>query len=58
MKNGIYYDFRDVMEILEYGKGKAYSVIKELNTELQSKGYMIRPGLISKSYFDKRFKLN
>ena len=58
MKNGVYYDVRDVMEILEYGKGKAYSVIKELNTELQSKGYMIRPGLIAKSYFDKRFKLN
>lgn len=58
MKNGVYYDVKDVMEILAYGKTKAYAVIKKLNNELESKGYMIRPGLITKSYFDKRFKLS
>lgn len=58
MRNGVYYDVTDVMEILAYGKSKAYEVIRDLNAELQSKGYMVRPGFVVKSYFDKRFKLN
>ncbi len=55
MKNGIYYDVFDVMGILAYKKSKAYSVINDLNQELKNKGRMVRPGLIPKNYFDKRF---
>ena len=55
MKDSIFYGRDEVAEILGYKSGKAYKIIRELNAELEAKGYLIRPGKISKKYFDERF---
>lgn len=44
----------DVMKILQVGKTKAYEVIKQLNDELEAKGYLVISGKISRKYFEKR----
>ena len=55
MKDSIFYGRDEVAEILGYKIGKAYKVIRELNAELEAQGYLIRPGKISRKYFDERF---
>lgn len=57
MKHGIFYGVADVMEILDYKRIKAYGVIKELNKELEDRGFKTRPGLIPKKYFNERYGL-
>ena len=53
--DSIFYGRDEVAEILGYKSGKAYKIIRELNAELEAQGYLIRPGKISKKYFDERF---
>lgn len=53
--DAIFYNRDDIADILGYGRAKAYRVIRELNAELEAKGYLIRPGKISKKYFNERF---
>ena len=53
--DSIFYGRDEVAEILGYKGAKAYKVIRELNAELEAKGYLIRPGKISKKYFNERF---
>lgn len=53
--DAIFYNRDDIADILGYGRAKAYKVIRELNAELEAQGYLIRPGKISRKYFDERF---
>lgn len=53
--DAIFYNRDDIADILGYGCSKAYKVIRELNAELEAKDYLIRPGKISKKYFNERF---
>lgn len=53
--DAIFYNRDDIADILGYGRAKAYKIIRELNAELEAKGYLIRPGKISRKYFDERF---
>ena len=55
MKDSVFYGRDEVAEILGYKSGKAYKIIRELNAELEAQGYLIRPGKISKKYFNERF---
>lgn len=51
-----YYGVEDVMHILGCGRTKAQDVIRELNDELEEKGYRRWPkGKISKKYFNERY---
>lgn len=51
-----YYGVEDVMSILGCGRTKAQDVIRELNNELEEKGYRRWPrGKISKRYFNERY---
>lgn len=51
-----YYTVQDVMTILGVQRTKAQDVIRELNDELESKGYRRWPkGKISKKYFEERY---
>lgn len=51
----MYYSVENIMEIMQYSKSKAYKVIKGLNDELEEQGYLTRPGLIPKRYFNSRY---
>lgn len=52
-----YLAVEDVMELLAIRKSKAYSIIKDLNVELETKGFMTIPGRVPKKYLLERFKL-
>ena len=45
---------KEVQEILGVGETKAYSIIKQLNTELDKKGYITIRGKIPKEYLLER----
>ena len=53
--NSTFYSAKDIMDILQVGKSKAYKVIAELNAVLKEKGYIVVAGKVSKYYFKKRF---
>lgn len=50
-----FYSAKEVATILGISSSTAYRIIKTLNQELQSKGYIIIRGKISKKYFDEKF---
>ena len=45
---------RDVMAALEVSESKAYGIIKQLNSELSAKGYIVSPGKVSRAYFEEK----
>lgn len=44
----------DVMKITGFKETKCRNIIKELNSELKKKGYMIFRGRVSEKYFHER----
>lgn len=50
----MFYTAEDVMKILGIGRSKAYAIIRQLNEELESRGYIIVKGKVSKRYFDEK----
>ena len=53
-------DVMDVMDVMGVGESKAYKIIKCLNQELNSKGYITVSGKVSSKYFGpmSRFSTN
>ncbi|MBR6608797.1 MAG: transcriptional regulator [Oscillospiraceae bacterium] len=49
-----YYTCQDVMLMLGCGRGKAYSIIKQLNNEQRGKGYITIPGKVNKDFFESK----
>ena len=45
---------RDVMAALEVSESKAYGIIKQLNSELSARGYIVIPGKVSRAYFEEK----
>ena len=45
----------DVMQILGISKSAAYNIMRQLNNELEEKGYAVIRGKISRKYFEERF---
>ena len=45
---------RDVMAALGVSESKAYGIIKQLNSELSAKGYIVIPGKVSRAYFEEK----
>lgn len=50
-----YYTVDDIMGFLGIGQSKAYSIIRELNNELKSKGFITIAGKVPKKYFDEKY---
>lgn len=46
---------KDIMEKLGCGQTQAYKIIKQLNEELEAKGYITIRGKVSAKYFRERF---
>lgn len=55
MSNCLYYTALEVAEILGVSRGKAYKIVKELNEELKSAGYIIVAGRVPKKYFCEKY---
>ncbi|MDE5696302.1 MAG: transcriptional regulator [Lachnospiraceae bacterium] len=45
---------KDVMQLLEVSESKSYDIIRTLNRELASKGYLTIPGKVSRAYFEEK----
>lgn len=45
----------EVAETLGVSKGHAYKLIRELNEELQSKGYLVVAGKVPKAFWETKF---
>ena len=52
-----FYTVKDVMKILQIKESKAYKIIRELNSELEQKGYIVVAGKVSKRYFNEKVYL-
>lgn len=52
---GIYYSAKDIATMLGVSKAKAYEIIRKLNAELDSKGYLTLSGKVSVAYFNKQW---
>lgn len=58
-KNGIlsaiYYSANDIAQMLGISKSGAYSIIRKLNSELESRGFIVIQGKVSKAYFEEKW---
>lgn len=45
----------DISEMLGISKGKAYEIIRDYNTELKSKGYLVIQGKLPRAYFETKY---
>lgn len=50
----VYLNVCDVMEITGKRQSKSYSIIRQLNRELENQGYYIIQGKVPKKYFFER----
>ena len=55
MSNRYMMTVADVAEEIGVSKGKAYKLIKDLNAELSSKGYIVISGKLPRAYWETRF---
>ena len=55
----IYYSAGDIAQMLGISKSGAYSIIRKLNGELESRGFIVIQGKVSKAYFEEKwYELN
>lgn len=52
---GTFMSVEDVMRALDVSQSFAYKVIRNLNAELKTKGYITIAGKISTKYFNEKF---
>lgn len=50
-----FYNVKDIQELLEVSKSKAYQYIRTMNSELQEKGFLVVRGKVPKAYVEERF---
>ena len=50
-----FYNAEDIAKILGKSKSYGYIVIKDLNKELEEKGYLTANGRVPATYFNDRF---
>lgn len=55
MEGIIFITAAEMAETLGISKPYAYKIIKQLNEELEAKGFITIPGRISKKYFEEKF---
>lgn len=52
--NNRFYTAKDVSEMLGVSESKAYQIIRNLNAELDGKGYITLAGKIPKAFFNEK----
>ena len=46
--------FLEVMQILGISRSAAYKLMRQINSELEKKGYIVIRGKVSRKYFEER----
>ena len=54
MENKRYLDANDVAAYMNISISKAYKIIRGLNDELSSRGYIVIHGKVSRAYFEEK----
>ena len=55
MKNTMFVRVDEIAKALDVSRPTAYRLIKEMNDELQVKGFMTVAGRVSRKYYEERF---
>ena len=55
MQGCLYFTVYEIMEMLGVSRGHAYKIVKKLNEELASKGYIVVAGKVPKKYFAEHY---
>ena len=55
MQGCLYYTASEVQELLGVSRGKAYQVVRDLNDELETKGFSVIAGKIPKQFFNEHY---
>ena len=50
-----FYNAQDVADLLQVSKSKGYQLIKQMNEELASKGFIVVNGRVPAAYVSERF---
>lgn len=58
MKQSVFMDAAEVMEVLGIGSTSAYNVISVLNEEMDKEGFLTLRGRVNRRYFEDRFYLD
>lgn len=56
-KDKYYYDVSDIMKIRQCKEKAAYIIIKNLNKELETKGFLTDKGRVSIKYYHERYNI-
>ena len=51
----IYYTVNDIMDMLGISRGKAYSLLRSMNEDLENRGFIVIAGRIPKAYFREHY---
>ena len=54
MKNSLFMTAEDIVAVTGMSEAYAYKLIRKLNEELESKGYITLKGRVSRDYFEER----
>ena len=55
MKNTLFIKADEIAKSLGVSKAYAYKILRELNAELEKKGYMVIAGRVNRSFFEEKF---
>ena len=55
MNEKIYYNAEEISKMLGVSMGKSYKILREMNSELSSKGFLTIAGKISVAYFKEKW---
>ncbi len=57
MKECMFIKADEIRQLLGISRSKAYQIIRVLNEELKSQGYMFLNGKVNRNYFIKKFMI-
>ena len=55
MNEKLYYNTADIVAMLGISMGKSYKILREMNSELSSKGFLTIAGKIPVAYFKEKW---
>lgn len=55
MEQSIFISVQEVADMLGISKSKAYRIVRELNEELEAKGFITVAGKVSRKFFEEKF---
>ena len=51
----LYYTANEVSQMIGVGRTLGYNIVKQMNKELEEKGFITVLGKVSKDYFDEKY---